>query len=132
MLLYFDIRHIVTTQASLYCDIICVIVLRSTTQELFVYYDNRSGILLLYRMRYFILKILGNFSNTLTNMPVTFDSVCFCYFVICCFFASFFGGGRERLLCNGNREILRSTGSTASIYRLQVKSAIIEKTQYIF
>jgi hypothetical protein len=61
-------------------------------------------------MRYVNLEIVGTFSNTLTNMPVKFDSVCICYFVSC-FFASFVGGGR--LLCNSNREIYRSTASTA-------------------
>ena len=43
-------------------------------------------------MRYVNLEIVDTFSNTLTNMPVTFDSVCICYFVSC-FFASFVGGG---------------------------------------
>ena len=80
-------------------------------------------------MRYVNLKIVGTFSNTLTNMPVTFDSVCICYYVSC-FFVSFLVGGM--LLCNSNREIHRSTASTAYINRLQFKSAIIEKKQYIF
>jgi hypothetical protein len=60
-------------------------------------------------MHYDILKILGTFSNTLTNMPVMFDAVWLCWFVIG-FFARFFGGGGGGGGANQNWVRLYRTG----------------------